>query len=209
MKANSVGKHEINYARVERDHYPTPDWVIRALGEHVALEGRSIWECAVGDGRMVSALQAEGARVFASDIAPHSCLDAVFDFLAPGLPPGLSHFNGIATNPPWGSRNRLAERFIAAGLDHISKCGGFLALLLPTDFDSARTRLHLVHDRDSAPASRLVRDRSGSSATTVRARRPRRMLPGSSGRAQCCAILDRRSCVTPPPTLTGGRYELR
>jgi hypothetical protein len=42
--------------------------------------------------------------------------------------------------------NRLAGAFIDAGLHQIASNGGFLALLLPTDFDSARTRLHLFHD---------------------------------------------------------------
>jgi hypothetical protein len=141
-----VGKHETGYARVPRDAYTTPSWCIDALAEHVRIEGLKIWECAANEGRMVRALEARGAKVFASDIAPHPGLDAIFDFLSQGLPPGLSSWDGIVTNPAWGDRNRLAEDFIRRGLDRLNKNGGFLALLLPTDFDSAVSRLPLFCD---------------------------------------------------------------
>ena len=84
--------------------------------------------------------------MFASDIDPQPNQDTQYDFLAPGLPSGLCQYDGIVTNPPWGQGNRLATAFIETGLSRISSYGGFLALLLPTDFDSARTRLHLFHD---------------------------------------------------------------
>ena len=64
----------------------------------------------------------------------------------PDCRPELSAWDGIVTNPPWGERNRLAEAFIRRGLDHINDRGGFLALLLPTDFDSAVSRLPLFCD---------------------------------------------------------------
>jgi hypothetical protein len=138
-----MGKHEVEYVRVERDNYPTPPWCVRALAEFVVLEGRTIWECAAGDGAMVRALEAQGARVYASDIEPRPELAETFDFLAPGLPAGLGRVDGIITNPPWGSGNRLAVEFVKAGLARITAHGGFLALLLPADFDSAVTRLAL------------------------------------------------------------------
>jgi hypothetical protein len=138
-----MGKHGTEYDRVERDHYPTPSWVIDALAEHVELANRRIWECAAGDGRMARALVVHGARVFATDIKRHSSLDSAFDFLTPGFPDGLGRCDGIITNPAWGSGNRTAVAFIEAGLTRIAEAGGFLALLLPTDFDSAVTRLPL------------------------------------------------------------------
>jgi predicted RNA methylase len=141
-----MGKHEASYARVERDNYPTPAWCARALAEHVHLIGLRIWEPAAGAGHLARALGSLGARVFASDIDQHPDLDAQFDFLSAGLPAGLRQYDGCATNPPWGKGNRLAVAFIEAGLRRIASHGGFLALLLPTDFDSARTRLHLFHD---------------------------------------------------------------
>jgi hypothetical protein len=138
-----MGKHETGYARVERDFYPTPSWVVDALAEHIELKNRRIWECAAGDGRMARTLATHGAQVFASGIEPHEKLDAVFDFLAPGTPDGLGRFDGIITNSPWGFRNRTAVAFIERGLQRIAEAGGFLALLIPTDFDSAVTRLQL------------------------------------------------------------------
>ena len=79
----------------------------------------------------------------ATDIEPHAGLDLVFDFLTPGLPAGLERFDGIVTNPAWGQGNRFAVRFVEAGLQRIVADGGFFALLLPVDFDSAVGQLKL------------------------------------------------------------------
>ena len=45
----------------------------------------------------------------------------------------------------FGNRGKLAERFIAVGLQQITEYG-FMALLLPVDFDSAKTRARLFGD---------------------------------------------------------------
>ena len=137
-----MGKHETGFARIERDHYPTPSWVVGALAEHVDLAGLRVWECAAGDGRMAEALKIAGASVFASDI--ETCgyrLDAVLDFVA-GQIPKTGRFDTIVTNPPFGNRGKLAEQFIRTGLQQIAD-RPFLALLLPADFDSAKTRMPL------------------------------------------------------------------
>jgi hypothetical protein len=140
-----MGKHETGYARVERDLYPTPAWVIAALAEHVELRGTTVWECACGDGRMVAALRAAGcARVYASDIAERGGQDEALDFLSAQIPK-VSDFNLIATNPPFGQGGRLAVAFIAAGLRRLP-VGAMLALLLPCDFDSAKTRTRYFGD---------------------------------------------------------------
>jgi hypothetical protein len=141
-----MGKHGNEYARVERDLYPTPPWVVGALAEHVDLTGLTVWEPACGGGRMVEALRQRCARVYASDIVDYSAgQDEVLDFLsaqAPKLerPPDL-----IGTNPPFGQGGRLATAFIEAGLRRIGVCG-YLALLLPCDFDSAKTRARYFGD---------------------------------------------------------------
>ena len=138
-----MGKHEVGFARVERDFYPTPSWVIEALAEHVDLAGMHIWECACGAGRMAEALKAAGASVYASDVEDRSYvgIDAVLDFVA-GQIPKAEHFDAIITNPPFGNRGKLAEQFIRTGLQLITACP-FMALLLPVDFDSAKTRMQL------------------------------------------------------------------
>jgi hypothetical protein len=146
-----VGKHEISYPRIERDLYPTPAWVIDALAEHVDLAGKIVWEPAAGDGRMVKALKVAGAKVYCSDIVDCGyALDALvdftrapphFEFLRSRFIGGIPDHLNIITNPPFGSRGKLACKFIEAGL--ASMGDGFLALLLPADFDSAKTRRHL------------------------------------------------------------------
>jgi hypothetical protein len=90
------------------------------------------------------ALRVAGARVFSTDIIDRGCCDQVFDFLSPRQP-RLARFGGIITNPPFGDRGRLAVSFIEAGLRRIAD-GGFLALLLPADFDSAKTRTALFRE---------------------------------------------------------------
>jgi hypothetical protein len=116
-----MGKHETGYARVERDLYPTPHWVIAALAEHVDLTGLTVWEPACGDGRMVEALRQRCVGVYASDIVDYGRgQDEALDFLseqAPKLawPPHL-----IATNPPFGQGGKLATAFIEAGLRRLA-----------------------------------------------------------------------------------------
>jgi hypothetical protein len=139
-----MGKHETLYPRVERDHYPTPSWVVDALDEHVDFVGKVVWECAAGTGQMAEALKAAGAaKVCSNDLVERSYpLDAVFDFL---LDPGLPRCDLIATNPPLGPGGKLAAAFVARGLERLSD-GQSLALLLPADFDSGVTRPEFFHD---------------------------------------------------------------
>jgi hypothetical protein len=136
-----MGKHETGYQRIERDYYPTPPWATEALLAHVDIRGRPIWECACGDGRMAEVLKAAGAQVYSTDIVDrgYAGFDALHDYVRDPYP--TSPFEGVITNPPFGPRGKLAELFIEIGLKSMDD--GFLALLLPTDFDSAKTRAHL------------------------------------------------------------------
>ena len=136
-----MGKHETGYERVERDLYPTPPWPVVALAEHIDFKGRRVWEPAAGTGSLVIALIGLGAQVFTSDIAQEDYpLDALHDFLCPHDPVNLRAYELIITNPPFGKRGKLATAFIEAGLRRL-RPGGGLVLLLPADFDSAKTRL--------------------------------------------------------------------
>jgi hypothetical protein len=141
-----MGKHGDEYARVERDDYPTPAWVIGALAEHVKLRGWTIWEMACGkEGRMSEALKAAGcARVYSTDISNgYAGQDEVLDFLS-GRLPNLPRCDASITNPPFGPRGKTAEAFITRSLQLLtSGYTDFVALLLPHDFDSAKTRAHL------------------------------------------------------------------
>jgi hypothetical protein len=139
-----MGKHENGYERVDRDFYPTPLWATQALLEHIDITGLRVWECAAGGGHMSEVLKAAGAHVYSSDIVNrgYAGLDAVIDYTAPH--PGGLTFGGVLTNPPFGERGKLAVAFIRVGLQHLGN--GFLALLLPNDFDSAKSRVPLFHD---------------------------------------------------------------
>jgi hypothetical protein len=139
-----VGKHEVGFERVERDAYNTPPWCVEALAQHVELADLEIWEPAAGNGQMVGALKGAGASVHATDIHQYGGfkLDKVLDFTS-----GMHRakpFDAIITNPPYGLRAKLAEQFVEIGLHHIARDGGFLALLLPIDFDAAKSRRHLL-----------------------------------------------------------------
>jgi hypothetical protein len=140
-----MGKHEVGYARVERDNYPTSElWPVEALAAHVNLSGKTVWEMACGGGDMVRSLQAIGCHVFASDIVSYGQhQDVVHDFLSPTMPAGLPAIDALITNPPFGPRGRLATEFIEIGLKYVLERNALLALLLPTDFDAAKTRRHL------------------------------------------------------------------
>jgi hypothetical protein len=140
-----VGKHGTEYVRADRDHYPTPGWVVEALAEHVELAGKAIWEPAAGTGEMVAALRAAQARVYATDIHHYGFpLDATADFLIAAL--SQRHFDAVITNPPYGERNKMAESFIEAGLWRVRDRGESLALLLPNDFDSTKGRPQFFAD---------------------------------------------------------------
>ena len=141
-----MGKHG-SYPRVDGDHYPTPDWAIAALAEHVDLAGQLIWEPACGAGRMAEALKAAGATVYCSDVESRGLpLDALIDFtLASTAPNGFNGTIRIISNPAFGRQGKIAERFIEAGLRLIGG-GGFLALLLAADFDSGKTRARFFRD---------------------------------------------------------------
>jgi predicted RNA methylase len=144
------GKYDSGYARVDKDYYPTPGWVVEALAEYVVLESRTIWECACGDGRLAEALRRAGAHaVYCTDVEDrgYARLDALLDFTT--ARPKISFLDPrIITNPPFGKRGKTAEAFIEAGLNHIGR-RGLLALLLPVDFDSAASRRHLFADCDA------------------------------------------------------------
>ena len=138
-----MGKHEISYPRVERDHYPTPSWVVDALAAHVDLVGKVVWNAQPARARWRDALKAAGAaKVCSTDVVERSYpLDAVFDFLLL-RDPGLPRCDPIATNPPLGPGGKLAAAFVARGLERLSHG----APLLSVDFGSRVTRRKFFHD---------------------------------------------------------------
>jgi hypothetical protein len=146
------------YARVPSDLYQTLAWVTASLGEHINLAGRRVWEPACGEGKMVRALSALGARVLATDLHDYGFQDMLeqLDFFAPEAAARYD-FQDIISNPPYGPQGHTAERFIVRGLEQLP-LGGVLALLLQADFDSAGGRRHLFRDCEHF-AGRIVLNR--------------------------------------------------
>src|SRR5262249_8478723 len=132
-----------------------------ALAEHVDLRGLTVWECACGDGRMAEALRLQGcARVYCTDIVDRGAgQDETFDFVSAQMPKLERPPDLIATNPPFGQGGRLATAFIEAGLSRISGHDGILALLLPCDFDSAKTRARYFGDCPDFVGKIVLRER--------------------------------------------------
>ena len=119
------------YARQERDEYETPEWVAHALVPHFPRRA-VITEPALGTGKLARAISNAGFIVIGRDIT-HG-----HDFLKE-----FETEEAIVTNPPFG----LATEFIAHALARTEAADGFVAMLLRTDFDHAKTRQHLFGSR--------------------------------------------------------------
>jgi hypothetical protein len=127
-----MSQRDSGYERKERDLYETPEWVTLALAPHLPTTDCVVWEPAAGGGKMVAALLKIGFDVSASDIAT-GC-----DFLTASMPRPI---RAIITNPPY----EFATEFIQRALGGVPN-NGFVAMLLRTDFDHAKTRQYLFGD---------------------------------------------------------------
>lgn len=128
-----MSQRDSGYQRKERDLYETPEWVTESLLPHLPKFVR-VWEPAAGGGQMVSVLATQG-EVAATDIEPDGR-----DFLL--YPRNDYAVDGIVTNPPYD----LAAEFCEHALRLMEPTHGFVAMLLRTDFDHAKSRTHLFRD---------------------------------------------------------------
>jgi len=124
-----MSQRDSGYIRVAFDQYETPEWVTRALLPYIPKDSL-IWEPACGSGKMARVLNAD----YMSDIQTGT------DFLAQTYL-DASGINAIITNPPYTK----ATEFIERALDFMDD-SGFVAMLLRTDFDHAKSRRHLFAD---------------------------------------------------------------
>jgi hypothetical protein len=141
-----MSQRSSGFDRIPADLYETPAWAVAALAEHINLDRLSVWEPSCGSGKMVRALEAHGADVFATDVLDQGFADMaqLFDFVSPSSPI-LAYFDSIIGNPPYGPGGRLAVRFIENGLERLPP-GGVMAMLLQADFDSAGGRRAIFRD---------------------------------------------------------------
>lgn len=132
-----MAQRNSGYERKERDLYETPTWVTGVLLPHIP-KGAVIWEPACATGRMANVLKAK----YASDIVTSYGDDGV-DFLGVSTLSGREDCTAIITNPPFA---KMAESFIRHALGLTKDVNGFVAMLLPIDFDSAKTRRDIFAD---------------------------------------------------------------
>lgn len=153
-----MAQRNSGYNRQDADNYASPAWVTRALLPHIPDRVRIIWEPAAGEGAMATALRERSkTTVIATDIRPgngmptHSESIDFLDMSAAGAPAHLWNSHGIISNPPF----QLAQGFIERALDLTKLSQGFVAMLLRTDYDHAKSRRHLFAD-NPAFAKRIV-----------------------------------------------------
>lgn len=137
-----MSQRDSGYERKERDCYETPEWVTKALLPHIPEQIRNVYEPAAGSGKMVRVLAGAGYAVDADDITEGR------DFRDCNKQYGLG---GIITNPPYV----LAKEFIEKAIS-LTCSAGFVAMLLRTDYDHARSRAHLFDEHTSFFAKKLV-----------------------------------------------------
>mgnify|MGYP000863860740 CR=1 FL=1 len=145
-----------NFERRENELYETESWATRALLRHYPVAGLKVWEPAAGNHKMVGALKAADADVFASDITTYSMPHVEFDFISGGMFSPVAKCDAIITNPPYGKGNREAVRFAELALE---RCAGMVALLLTAKFDFGKTRFHLFRDNPRFAAKIALVDR--------------------------------------------------
>jgi hypothetical protein len=125
-----MSQRDSGYERKERDLYETPEWVTMVVLQHLRLSVTNIWEPACGSGKMVRALRERPYTVRATDIETGT------DFLKESDPSGA---DAIVTNPPYAQ----AYAFIVHAINLMEPVKGMVAMLLRTDFDHAKGRVHL------------------------------------------------------------------
>lgn len=151
------------YELKRNEKYETEPWAteacLRALkGLGLWSTGLSVWEPAAGNHKMVKPIYDAGAKkVITSDICQYDFNHtAIFDFLSNGEFDFVPDSFNIMTNPPYGSANRTAVKFIELALE---RCDGFIAFLLTAKFDFGVTRKHLFKNNNRFTAKLALLDR--------------------------------------------------
>lgn len=136
-----MSQRKSGYDRQQNEAYFTPSWVVDCLLDAYPGKFKTVYDPCCGDGQIVRALEARSRTAGGSDITDYGFKASTSDFLeTEELPEG---YRDIITNPPYGKGGKLAEDFISHALKLVTPRRGMVAMLLRSDFDSARGRLGL------------------------------------------------------------------
>ena len=124
-----MSRRDSEYDRQPNEAYQTPDWVLECAISHMPW-ARKIWEPACGEGNLVRVLADHGFDVYATDKRDGE------DFFEMKDPAGAA---GIVTNPPFAD----SAVFIQHALDLMEPARGFVFMLLPGDYEFAKSRRNL------------------------------------------------------------------
>jgi hypothetical protein len=122
-----MSQRHSEYDRIASDDYATPPWVTRIIIPHIPTT--EVWECAAGDGKMVRVMRKAGLIVRSTTLSEKTGRG---NFLT--ATNEHDHY-AIVTNPPYS----LAQEFVEHALD----LAPFVAMLLPSEWDTAKGREHL------------------------------------------------------------------
>jgi len=131
----AMSQRSSGYARQPNEAYNTPAWIAEIMFFHLRKKALTIWEPAAGDTGLAQALERYGFRVVATK-------DDFFSYTS--MP--SDDIDAIVTNPPYGidRKGKLASDFIrhALSFDMVR----VIAMLLPIDYDSAKSRTDMFRD---------------------------------------------------------------
>jgi hypothetical protein len=119
-----VSQRVSGYDRAVDDLYETPTWVTATVAPHLPRRV-CLREPCPGSGRVIDALLGLDFSV---------SWEYGRDFLG-----DTESYPAIVTNPPYSR----ATEFVEKALELTESMAGFVAMLLRTDFDHAKTRHHL------------------------------------------------------------------
>jgi hypothetical protein len=152
----------LGYERDPSEFYPTPAWCTEALLRNYNFPTYGvIWEPACGQGHISLVLEAHGYDVFSTDLNETGFGHSGRDFLKEDTPAKV-----IITNPPY--KNNLAEKFVRHALRLTEERQGIVAMLMRTDWSSAKGRVDIVRHPSFALKLELnrrpmwVKDTTGS-----------------------------------------------
>jgi len=124
-----------NYERRPNDLYETPEETVDALLS-VWRPGKKVCDPCCASGRILRALRRHGHEADGADL-----IGGGYDFIND---PWRWPKHDVVTNPPYGDRQgRLALAFVVRALE-VARTR--VAMLLPMDFDSGRSRVGIFRD---------------------------------------------------------------